>query len=144
MYVYVCVYTYICCCCLVTEPCPTLLRHHCSPAGSSAHGVSQARILECVTISFSRGSSPPPKGTRVSCLEDRRFFTTEPPGKLICIQNTYILYTYVYIHKYIMHIHMYLFLSSFLFPGFPLPVFPLPLPIPPRPSKFITGLNFRL
>ena len=26
--------------------------------GSSIHGISQARILECVAISFSRGSSP--------------------------------------------------------------------------------------
>ena len=31
----------------------------CSPAGSSVHGISEARILEWVTISFSRGSSPP-------------------------------------------------------------------------------------
>ena len=29
----------------------------CSPPGSSAHGISQARILEWVAISFSRGSS---------------------------------------------------------------------------------------
>ena len=29
----------------------------CSPLGSSVHGISQARILELVTISFSRGSS---------------------------------------------------------------------------------------
>ena len=29
----------------------------CSPPGSSVHGVSQARILEWVAISFSRGSS---------------------------------------------------------------------------------------
>ena len=29
----------------------------CSPPGSSAHGISQARILEWVAISFSKGSS---------------------------------------------------------------------------------------
>ena len=29
----------------------------CSPPGSSVHGVSQARILEWVTVSYSRGSS---------------------------------------------------------------------------------------
>ena len=29
----------------------------CSPQGSSVHGIFQARILEWVTISFSRGSS---------------------------------------------------------------------------------------
>ena len=31
----------------------------CSPPGSSVHGISQARVLEQVAISFSRGSSPP-------------------------------------------------------------------------------------
>ena len=31
----------------------------CSPPGSSVHGISQARILECVGISSSRGSSRP-------------------------------------------------------------------------------------
>ena len=30
-----------------------------SPPGSSVYGILQARILECVAISFSRGSSPP-------------------------------------------------------------------------------------
>ena len=29
----------------------------CSPAGSSAHGIYQARTLECTAISYSRGSS---------------------------------------------------------------------------------------
>ena len=38
---------------------------------SSVHGISQARILEWVVISFSRGSSQP----RVSCLTGR-FSTT--------------------------------------------------------------------
>ena len=31
----------------------------CSPPGFSVHGISQARILEWVAISFSRGSSQP-------------------------------------------------------------------------------------
>ena len=31
----------------------------CSPPGSVVHGISQARILEWVAISFSRGSSRP-------------------------------------------------------------------------------------
>ena len=31
----------------------------CSPSGSSVHGIFQARILEWVAISFSRGSSQP-------------------------------------------------------------------------------------
>ena len=40
----------------------------CSPLGSSVHGISQARILEWVAISFSRGSSGPRDWTRVSSV----------------------------------------------------------------------------
>ena len=40
---------------------------NCSLPGSSAHGISQARILDWVTISFSRGSSPPRDQNHVSC-----------------------------------------------------------------------------
>ena len=47
-----------CCCCLVTKSCPTLCNlMDCSPPGSSVHGISQARMLEWVAISFSRGPS---------------------------------------------------------------------------------------
>ena len=38
----------------------------CSPPGSSVHGVSQARTLEWIATSFSRGSSRPSDWTRVS------------------------------------------------------------------------------
>ena len=51
-----------------------------SPPGSSVHGILQARILEWVAISFSRGSSLPRDQTLISCT-GRRFFTTEPPRK---------------------------------------------------------------
>ena len=40
----------------------------CSPPGSSVHGVFQARILECVAMACSRGSSWPRDLTRVSCF----------------------------------------------------------------------------
>ena len=40
----------------------------CSPPGSSVHGILQARTLECVAISFSRGSSQARNGTRISCI----------------------------------------------------------------------------
>ena len=45
----------------------------CSPPGSSVHGILQARTLEWVDISFSRGSSQPRERTRVSCIAGRRF-----------------------------------------------------------------------
>ena len=48
--------------------------------GSPVHGVSQARTLEEVVISLSRGSPRPRYQTRISCLADI-FFTAEPPGK---------------------------------------------------------------
>ena len=40
----------------------------CSPTGSSVHGTLQARILEWVAISFSRGSSRHIDQTSVSCV----------------------------------------------------------------------------
>ena len=45
----------------------------CSPPRSSVHGILQARILEWVAISFSRGSSQPRNWTWVSCTAG--FFT---------------------------------------------------------------------
>ena len=51
-----------------------------SPPGSSIRGISQTRILEWVTVSFSRGSSQPRDQTHVSCMAGR-FFTNEPLGK---------------------------------------------------------------
>ena len=52
-----------------------------SPPGSSVHGISQARILKWVAISFSRGSSQPKDQTHVSCISGK-FFTNEPLGIL--------------------------------------------------------------
>ena len=40
----------------------------CSPPGSSVHGISLARILAWVVISFSRGSSQPRNWTHISCI----------------------------------------------------------------------------
>ena len=45
----------------------------CSLAGSSVHGIFQARILEWVAISFSKGSSPPRDRTQVSRIAGRHF-----------------------------------------------------------------------
>ena len=45
----------------------------CSPPGSSVHGILQARILEWVAISFSRGSFWLKDQTQVSCIAGRFF-----------------------------------------------------------------------
>ena len=52
-----------------TQLSPTLCDPmNCSPPGSSAHGIFQARILEWVAISYSRGFSSPRDHTRISCI----------------------------------------------------------------------------
>ena len=61
----------------VTQSCPT----PCNPIdyslqGFSVYGIVQARVLEWVAISFSRGSSLPRDRTRVSYT-----LQSEPPGK---------------------------------------------------------------
>ena len=54
----------------------------CSPPGSSVHGILQARILERVAISSSRGSSWPRDWTLVSHTAGRRFTVWAPRGAL--------------------------------------------------------------
>ena len=52
---------------LVSQSCLTLCHPmDCSPPGSSAHGIFQARILEWVATAFSRGSSQPRDRTSIS------------------------------------------------------------------------------
>ena len=79
---YKCMY----CCCLVSKSCPALCDPlDCSPPGSSVYGISQARILGWVAISFFRGSSQPRDQTCAPCMASR-FFTTDPPEKLhVCV-----------------------------------------------------------
>ena len=49
-----------CVCAKSLQSCPTLCDPvDCSPPGSSVHGILQARILEWVTMPFSRGPSRP-------------------------------------------------------------------------------------
>ena len=74
----------------VAQSCPTLCNPvDCSLPGFSVHGILQARILEWVTISFSRGSSRPgdlpdpviePGSPSLEAA-----LTSEPPGKWWCI-----------------------------------------------------------
>ena len=54
---------------LVAKSCLTLCSPmDCSLPGSSVHGISQARILEWVAISFSRGTSQARDRTYISCI----------------------------------------------------------------------------
>ena len=57
------------CVCMYAQSCWTLRNPmDCSPQSSSVHGILQARILEWVAISFSRGSSRPRDLTHISCI----------------------------------------------------------------------------
>ena len=52
----------------------------CSPLGSSAHGILQAKILEWVAIFFSRVSSRPKNRTQLSCIAGRFFYQLRHEG----------------------------------------------------------------
>ena len=58
----------------VVQSCPTLCYSmDCTLPGSSVHGIFQARVLEWVAISFSRGSSRPRDQSQVSHIVGRHF-----------------------------------------------------------------------
>ena len=69
-------------CVQLLQSCPTLCNlRHCSPPGSSIHGILQARILEWVATPSSRGSSRLRDQTHTFCMAGG-FLTAEQPGKL--------------------------------------------------------------
>ena len=72
---------HLCMCAQLLQSCPILCDPvDYSPPGSSVHGVSQARILEWVAISFSRGFSEPRDWTRVSCIAGRFLYCLSHQG----------------------------------------------------------------
>ena len=55
--------------CLLIQSCPTLYDPmDYSPPAPLSMWILQAKILECITIPFSRGSYPPRERTRISCV----------------------------------------------------------------------------
>ena len=73
--------------CSVTQSCPALCDPAgCRPPGSSVHWILQARMLEWVATSFSRGSSPPKDQTRISCTAGG-FFTCWVIEEALCFQS---------------------------------------------------------
>ena len=56
------------------QSCPTLCSlMHCSPSGSSVHGTVQARILEWVASSFSRGASQTTQHSQEQQQQEKKF-----------------------------------------------------------------------
>ena len=64
----------------------------CRPPSSSIHGILQTVTLECVAISYSRGSSQPRDRNHISCISciADRFFTTESSGQRVLSAFSFI------------------------------------------------------
>ena len=96
------------------QACPTLCDPiDCSPTGSSIHMIFQAKILEWIAISSSRGifltPGLNPYLLQVSYMADR-FFTTEPPGSpIICKlyvnyvtgQSSKLKWIFIFLHPFL-------------------------------------------
>ena len=119
---------------LVTKLCLTLCHPmDCSPPGSS--GISQARILEQVAISFSRGSFRPRDQTHVSCTGRRLLYHWASRGTL------WSLYTMLLTHLWDMYLR-YVFLRYVFFEIWSLRyVFQKKAFISIVSSTFISGLS---
>ena len=101
------------CVCLVSPLCLTLWDPMGdSPPGSSVLGILQARILESVTISSSRGPSQP----RESCVPRVAggFFSTEPPGKPAHMHTDMLKHVYAYLHEFMDILWVFLNTHKFL------------------------------
>ena len=78
---------------LVAQLCSTLCDPtDYSPPGSSVHGILQARILEWVAISFSKGSSQPGDQTQVSYIGRRVLYHLNHQRSLVVANLTLTLF----------------------------------------------------
>ena len=79
----------------------------CSLPCSSVHGILQARILECIAIYSSRGSSQPRDWTQspVSPELEGGHIMAEPPRKSVsqCVCVCVCVCVYIYIYTYTFH-----------------------------------------
>ena len=85
----------------------------CSLRGSSVHGNFQARVLEWVAISFSRGSSWPRDWTQVSRIAGTRF-TIWATREVLFINNLRIFHINVHIFFYYLSIICSIWVMSLL------------------------------
>ena len=89
-----------------------------APPVSSVHGISQARILEWVAISFSRGSAQPRNWTYIPALAGG-LFTTEATREdqvymCVCVGICVCVYIHIYTRTDIYtqtHTHTFIFIS---------------------------------
>ena len=86
---------------LVAQPCPTLCDlMDCSPPGSSALGILQARVLGLVAIPFSRGSSRPRDRTHVSHISGKFFTIWATREAETLLMNLLVLVAFMRISSY--------------------------------------------
>ena len=84
----------------ITRSCPTLCNTmDCSLPRVSVHGIFQARILEWVALSFSRGSSRPRDQARVSRIVGRSF-TVWAASEVIDLQSLVTTQTHTHTHTH--------------------------------------------
>ena len=115
-----------------------------SPPGSSVDGIFQARILQWVAISSSRGSSRPRNQTWVSCIS----YTDRPvvsAGKPVCVcvcAHAHVNWNIVTLQCCASFCYMTVWISYMcIYLSFPLEPPSHPHPIPPRSSQS-TKLSF--
>ena len=73
----------VCVCVCVCVWCPTL----CDPVDYTVHGILQARILQWITVPFSRGSSQPRDRTQAGLPHYRQILQLEPSGFIYLKDN---------------------------------------------------------
>ena len=79
----------------LAQLCPTLCDPmDCSLLGSSVHGIFQARVLEWVAISFSRGFSQPKDRTQVSRIVSKTLYRLSHQGSPIQGKCNFVLHSY--------------------------------------------------
>ena len=135
----------------IAQSCPTL----CDPVGgslpgSSLHGILQARVLEWVAISFSRGSSQLRDWTRVSCIPGRSFNLWATREASLCNSSFWgAMLQIVACCWPLIFFFLFLLCSSHLRPNFNYLVFLLYFPnmvfyVPPLPPPWIPYMESSL
>ena len=85
------------------------------PSGSSLQGTSQARILEWVAISFSRGSYQPRNQIRVSCTGRQILYHGATREDNTCVYVCVYTHIHIYMCVYMcVYIHIYIYVCVYM------------------------------
>ena len=89
----------------------------CSPPCSSVHGIFQARVVEWVAISFSRGSSWPRDRTQVSRIVSKTLYRLSHQGSPVNIQVMcqWCLYATIILSMFRLNLSNYFCVSTIIF-----------------------------